>query len=189
MRETTSMRRWIGWTAGMLALLTLFFWAWNSSPLKLKDRVFPKQLAEVYPGFLYRSGQIAPNLIEDTLRDLGIDLIVDLSGERLDEAQLVERETARRLGIRYVAFTLSGSGTGAIDQYAGAVEAIARAQTRGERVLVHCRAGDRRTGGVIAAYQMLVRGEPYARARSELARFSRKPLEGSRVLVYLDESL
>ena len=147
-------------------------WAWQSKPFHLQDRFFPRQLAEVYPGFLYRSGQIAPNLIEQTLDDLGIDVIVDLSGDRGDRAQEVEREVAARRGVAYHSFALRGNGTGAVDEYVGAIEAIARAEAAGERVLVHCRAGDRRTGGVLSAYQMLVRGESRARATAELGRFA-----------------
>ncbi len=172
-----------------LPLLGFFIWAWNSGPLNLRDRIFPRHLAEVYPGFLYRSGQISPGLIEPTLRELGIDVIVDLNGQRGDEEQMTERETAQRLGIAYHNFTLSGSGTGAVDQYVGAIEVIARAETAGKRVLVHCRAGDRRTGGVVAAYQTIVRKEPWSRAMIELARFSRKPLATSRLLPYLHENL
>src|SRR5262245_23792615 len=54
--------------------LGFFAWAWNSQPIKLVDRIFPRNLAAVYPESLYRSGQIAPHLIEGTLEDLRIDL-------------------------------------------------------------------------------------------------------------------
>ncbi len=164
-------------------------WAWNSKPLRLRDRIFPRRLAEVYPGFLYRSGQISPTLLEGTLRDLGIGVIIDLTGERGDEAQVNERLVAERLGIAYQSFTLSGSGTGEVSEYVGALEVIARAEQAGKRVLVHCRAGDRRTGGIVAAYQTVVRREPWSRALSELERFNHKPLEHSRLLPYLHQNL
>jgi protein tyrosine/serine phosphatase len=173
----------------MLPVVATFAWAWNSKPLRLRDLVYPRRLAEVYPGFLYRSGQISPSLIEGTLRDLGIDVIVDLTGPRGDEAQRREREVAAELGLAYHNFTLNGSGTGEIDEYVGALEVIARAEAAGLQVLVHCRAGDRRTGGVVAAYQTLVRGEPWSRALDEIERFNRKPLERSRLLPYLHQNL
>jgi len=66
---------------------------------------------------------------------------------------------------------------------------IAKAEAAGKRVLVHCRAGDRRTGGVVAAYQTIVRREPWSRAPLELERFSHKPLDTSRLLPYLHENL
>lgn len=173
----------------VLPCLGTVAWAWNSKPLRLRDLVFPRRLAEVYPGFLYRSGQIGPSLIEETLRDLGIGVIVDLTGPRDDEAQAHEREVASRLGVAYHNFTLNGSGTGDIGEYVGAVEVIARAEAQGKRVLVHCRAGDRRTGGVVAAYQTIVRREPWSRALDELERFNSKPLHNSRLLPYLHENL
>jgi protein tyrosine/serine phosphatase len=174
---------------GVVSLVGALAWAWNSHPLRLRDRVFPRRLVTVYPGFLYRSGQIAPNLIESTLRDLDIKVIVDLTGERGDHAQRTEREVAERLGVAYHSFTLRGSGIGEVDEYARALEVIARADAADEAVLVHCRAGDRRTGGVVAAYQTIVRREPWSRAIEELERFNRKPLEESHLLPYLHENL
>lgn len=166
-------------------------WAWNSSPINLRDRLFPKHLVQVYPDWLYRSGQISPGLIEPTLRRLGIDVVVDLTYDLggADAAQVEEQRSVRELGIQRVNFPLGGSGVGAIESYVGAVSEIARAEREGQRVLVHCRAGDRRTGGVIAAYQLLVRGESVERAYQELGLFARKPLGESRLLEYLDENL
>jgi protein tyrosine/serine phosphatase len=180
-----AMRRWI-W---LLPATAVFAWVWNSSPVNLKDRIFPKHLHGVYPGFLYRSGQIDARLIEPTLRELGIDVIVDLGGETPDPAQAAERAAARQLGIAYHSFPLRGSGHGAVETYVSAVEAIARAEQAGQQVLVHCRAGDRRTGGVIAVYEMLVRGERTEHALEELVRYSPGGLEKSPTLIYLLENL
>jgi protein tyrosine/serine phosphatase len=180
--------RWIG-LVGLLLLGGFLSWAWNSSPIDLRDRLFPIHLSEVYPG-LYRSGQIAPNLIEGTLRDLKIGLVVDLTHDLgdSDAAQVAEREAIEQLKIERVSYPLGGSGTGAVENYVGAVSAIASAAREGRRVLVHCRAGDRRTGGVVAAYQLLVRGETPERAMQELTRFSRHPERNSKVLTYLNEN-
>ncbi len=164
-------------------------WAWNSSPINLKDRIFPKHLTEVYTGSLYRSGQIDSRLLRTTLEDLQIDVIVDLTGDQQRPDQLFERELAEELGIEHRIFSLGGSGIGAIDQYVGAVEVIARAVDMKRPVLVHCRAGDRRTGGVVAAYQLLIRGEPVERAFAEVARYSRTPVSESRVWSFLQANL
>lgn len=174
-----------------LTALVLFAWAWGSSPINLRDRIFPRHLREVEGGWLYRSGQIRPNLIEATLRDLEINVIVDLTYEVQpgDASQIAERETAQRLGIEIQRFPMNGSGIGSIDNYVGAIRAIADAGREGKHVLVHCRAGDRRTGGVIAAYQMLVKGESVEVARAELERFHRWSPRESRVAHFLDENL
>ena len=176
--------------AAFLLLVAGFCWAWGSAPFNLRERVFPKNLAEVEPG-LYRSGQIRFNLIEDTLRDLRIDLIVDLThdlGNR-DPSQIAEKRAVEKLGIEVRRFPMSGSGIGRVDQYADAIGEIARAEREGKRVLVHCRAGDRRTGGVIAAYQLLVKGESPEEARDELVRFRRRQGEETKLDRFLAEHL
>jgi protein-tyrosine phosphatase len=157
----------------------------------LRERIFPKNLAEVEPGWLYRSGQIRPNLIEDTLRDLDIDVILDLSHDHgaRDEMQLAEKRAAEKLGIEIRRFPMNGTGVGEIDDYAGAIAEIARADREGRRVLVHCRAGDRRTGGVIAAYEMLVQGRTAEWARAELERFSRRRGVETNLTRFLGEHL
>lgn len=187
----TRARARIAAVGGTLLFVAFAIWAYGSSPLNLRDRIFPRHLAEVEGGWLYRSGQIRPNLIEGTLRDLEIDVIVDLSHDLgpSDESQVAERRAAERLGIELTRFPLNGSGGGEIDHYAGAIEEIARAGRAGKHVLVHCRAGDRRTGGVIAAYEMLVNGRSFEEARFELERFSRKRGVESNVRRYLAEHI
>jgi protein tyrosine/serine phosphatase len=188
--ELHHRRRWLAAVATLTAL-ALFAWAWGSSPINLRDRIFPRHLREVEGGWLYRSGQIRPNLIESTLRDLDIRVIVDLTHEVQagDASQIAERDTAQRLGIEIKRFPMNGSGIGSIDSYVGAIRAIADAGREGKHVLVHCRAGDRRTGGVIAAYQMLVKGEPVEVARAEMERFHRGSPRESKVAHFLDENL
>ena len=118
---------------------------------QLARRIFPKNLAEVEGGWLYRSGQIKPNLIEGTLRDLKIDLIVDLSHDLRgrDASQNAERAAAEKLGIEVQRFPMRGTGIGSVENYVGAIAAIERGRREGKRVLLHCRAGDKRTGGVL----------------------------------------
>lgn len=177
--------------AGGLLFVVFFCWAYGSAPINLRERIFPKNLAEVESGWLYRSGQIRPNLIEGTLRDLDIDVIVDLTEDRgrHDDMQLAEKAAAAKLGIEIQRFPMSGTGVGKIEHYADAIAEIARAEREGRHVLVHCRAGDRRTGGVIAAYEILVRGKSVEEARVELDRFSRSPGEDSNLTRFLSEHL
>jgi len=183
------MRAWVRRATYLLIALVAFAWAWNSSPINLRDRLFPKHLAEVYDGLLYRSGQIDGRLLEATLRDLGIRVIIDLTGAQRRPEQLFEQRVADQLGIEHHIFSLGGSGVGAVDQYVGAVEVMTRAIEARQPVLVHCRAGDRRTGGVVAAYQLLIRGEPVERAREEVARYSRTPVTKARVWSFLQANL
>ena len=157
----------------MIALLlgTAIF-AWDA----LKYRFTAKRWGAVVPGRVYRSGQISRWMLDEMLAQHGIATIVDL--QRIDERsadQQYEIATAERLQIELLRFPLAGNGTGQIARYAGAVEAIARAERTGKPVLVHCAAGSQRTGGVVAVYRMLVRGDSPAVALEELQRFRWDP--------------
>lgn len=182
--------RWLAAGATLVAAV-VFAWAWGSAPINLRERIFPKNLGVVESGWLYRSGQIKPNLIENTLRELDINLIVDLTKDmgNSDASQNAEREATVKLGIETRRFPMRGNGVGSVENYVGAISVIASAGRDGKRVLVHCRAGDRRTGGVIAAYQILVKGESVADARVELERFSRHSGVESDLTRFLDENL
>jgi len=176
-------------------------WSWNSSPINLRDRLFPKHLARVEPtlqspqdiqeGVIFRSGQIAAGLIEETLKDLEIQMVVDLTHNRgdRDADQVAERNAVQQLGIEHENYPLSGSGRGSISTYTEAVAAIARGARSGKRVLVHCRAGDRRTGGVLATYKLLVERASSAEARIELERFSRRSPDESGLVEFLDDHM
>jgi protein-tyrosine phosphatase len=161
------MRR-LKWIALVLVLLGGAHWLWNSNPVRLKDRVLPREFAKVEP-HLYRSGQIDRGLIEGVLNEHSIDYVVDL---QLDESG-VDRDEERRLlaekGLHYVQIPMPGSGIADADAYARAVAAIQGGLDDGRNVLVHCTAGGRRTGGVLAAWELLVRGDE-ARANQELER-------------------
>jgi protein tyrosine/serine phosphatase len=174
-----------------IVFLAFFCWAYGSAPINLRERIFPKNLAEVESGWLYRSGQIRPNLIEGTLRDLEIDVIVDLTEDfgLRDASQVAEKRAAEQLGITVRRFPLNGSGIGKIERYVGAIAEIARAEREGRSALVHCRAGDRRTGGVIAAYQLLVKGESVEDVRAEIDRFSGWSTGETRLKRFLAENL
>lgn len=164
--------------------------AWDSGYCSLRDRFLPRRFVAVIPGQLYRSGWIDARLVEDVLRDHGIGLVVDLTADVADSPErAAERSAVRRLGIDYRSCPLRGDGTGDVEEYANAVAAIAHAQARGLPVLVHCAAGDKRSGGVVAAYLMLVGGATTAVARGEIGRFSKHGLPSETVLHYLDDHL
>lgn len=172
-----------------LSFVVFSMWAWNSSPINLRDRLFPKHLAEVYPGALYRSGRIDSNLLRGVLEERKIDVIVDLTGDQGRIEQQEEIETAREMGVEHHIFSLRGDGTGDVREYVDAIEMIARSLDAKRTVLVHCSAGDRRTGGVVAAYQLLLRGEPIERAIGEIQRYSRTGIGESNIWPFLRTNL
>jgi len=185
-----SRARWSAAGAFVVAV-ALMLWAWGSSPINLRERIFAKNLAEVEGGWLYRSGQIRPNLIESTLRDLKIDVIVDLTHDLhgQDDSQNAERAAVEKLGIEVHRFPMNGSGVGSIENYVGAIGEIVRAGREGKHVLVHCRAGDRRTGGVLFAYEYFVKGESAEAASEEMERFNPHRGGETNLTRFLDEHL
>ena len=156
----------------------------------LRDRLVAKRWGVVEAGRVYRSGQLSRHLVESQLKAHGILVVVDLMGDDPgNREQPFEREAISRLGIELVRCPLIGDGTGDIREYARAITAIERARQAGKPVLVHCYAGSQRTGGVVAMYRLLVRGEPIDSILAELPRYDWRPHRDRVLLEYLDKHL
>ena len=86
----------------------------------------------------------------DQLKKLGITVIVDLRGE--DASKIAwERKQAESRGIRFISIPVSGWSPPSNDQVA---QFLSLFNNRHEKVFVHCRFGDDRTGVFVAAYRM-----------------------------------
>jgi predicted protein tyrosine phosphatase len=139
---------------GFATLAAAGIWLWTSV---FEWRFIPKRFGVVEQGCVYRSGRIPAPLVKKVLAKYHINTIVDLTGELpANPDQQAEKQAAVELNIKILRFPLSGNGTGDINEYAHAIVAIADAQKNKQPVLVHCAAGVKRTGGVIAAYRLLV---------------------------------
>jgi len=178
-------RRWL-WAAlvGLMVVLIAIPIAWNNG---LRDQIIPRNFGVVEPGRLFRSGQISARLIERTLKKNGIESIVALSDSGMKPADLeAEEQAAAKLGIERNVFPLSGDGTGKLEEYTDAITAIDHAIHDGKPVLVHCVAGAQRTGGVIAAYRLLVEKQSPEQAFAEMRRFGHDPHDNPHLLDYLN---
>ena len=150
--STTGRRRLI--VAGLLIVTGLAIWAWFGI---IRYHVIPKRFGVVEQGSIYRSGQLSASLVKKVLADHNIRVIVDLTNDDpKNQDQQAEKKAAAELNIKVLRFPMSGKGTGDVNDYASAVAAIANAEKQNLPVLVHCAAGAQRTGGIIAAYQLLV---------------------------------
>jgi protein tyrosine/serine phosphatase len=156
----------------------------------LEDRFIPKRFGVVEQGLIYRSGQLSPPLIKKFLTQRSIRVIIDLTFEdpnNLD--QQAEKKTAEELNVRILRFPLGGDGTGDVNNYARAITAIADAEKNKLPMLVHCAAGAQRTGGVIAAYRLLVQKKDPAFVINELKRYGWKPKSNPALLTYLNNNM
>ena len=99
---------------------------------------------------LYRGAQPRkPGFAE--LKKLGVTTIVNLRGE--DQNKIAwERQEVQELGMRFVHIPVSGWAPPSQEQVAEFL-ALFR-EHPGEKIFVHCRFGDDRTGVLVATYRM-----------------------------------
>lgn len=156
----------------------------------VRDQFFPINFGIVEPGRLYRSGQISRRVIRRTLADNHIGVIIDLSSkwEATPDAK-TERAVADDLGIRRINLTLLGNGTGDPAIYPRVIEDIVQANREGKAVLVHCQSGAQRTGGIVAAYRILIEGESPDRAFAEMQRYGHNPHSNPKLIPFIREHL
>ena len=114
--------------------------------------------------FLYRGAQPQTAGIRE-LKKLGITTIVDLRGENPTQRDF-ERQQAESLGIRFVSIPVSGWDPPSNEQVAQFLS-LFRNNPK-EKVFVHCRFGDDRTGVFVATYRMAYEGWPATQAMNEM---------------------
>jgi len=121
---------------------------------------------------LFRGAQPRQEGIQQ-LKNLGITTIVDLRGE--DPARATwERQQAESLGIRFVSIPLSGWNPPSNEQVAEFLALFHNNRKENnpqEKVYVHCRYGEDRTGVFVAAYRMAMDGWQPQQAMNEMYYF------------------
>jgi protein tyrosine/serine phosphatase len=101
-----------------------------------------------------------------------IKKIISLAGDQKSrDENIAERQAAKELGIERVIFTLPGNGAGDVNDYAHIIAEICQAQKEKKPVLVHCVAGAQRTGGIIAAYRLLIQHKDATSVRAEMTHY------------------
>lgn len=132
----------------------------HSPTAKLKLRGV-QQFGEV-TRTLYRGAQPTKEGFAN-LRKLGINIVVDLRGNRSSERRIVNA-----LGMTYV--PLPWRCYSPHDEHFARFLALLR-ENPDKKVFVHCRVGDDRTGMDIAAYRMAEQGWTAEEARKEMTVF------------------
>jgi len=170
----------------VIAAVGLAVWIWDAN----KYRIFPKRFGVVRQGSIYRSGQIHADLVEKTLRKHDIEVVVSLVGQDPNDInQQAEYAAVEKLNIELKCFPLLGDGTGDLENYVKAIEAMVAAERTGKPVLVHCAAGAQRTGGAIAFYRLLVEGRDPDAVYRELRHYDWRDKPGHPLLPYLNENM
>jgi len=112
---------------------------------------------------LFRGAQPHTEGIEQ-LKRLGVTTIVDLRGENRDLVEK-ERKQAESLGMHFVNIPVSGWSPPSNEQVAQFLGLFA---DKKEKIFVHCRFGDDRTGVFVATYRMTFDGWPSEQAMREM---------------------
>lgn len=133
----------------------------DTPPSDAKETAAPKLIpnfGQITPT-LFRGGQPKKGGFEE-LKKLGVDIVVDLRGNR-DK----ERETVTGLGMEYV--PLHWQCSFPRDHIFADFLALIRDHP-GKKVFVHCRLGDDRTAMMVAAYRMAEQGWSAEQALEEM---------------------
>ncbi len=174
----------------LTAAAALLFTTAGAFAKEIRDWLTPKRFAEVEPGFLYRSGQLSARWLRKVLRERKISTVISLSHYDPTKAeQHREHIIAREFDVPIIHLHLHANGTGDVRHYVAALVQIARARQEGRAILVHCPSGDRRTGGIIAAYLALMEHSPPERAYAELTRFQKNGKTDPELTLFLNQNM
>jgi protein tyrosine/serine phosphatase len=156
----------------------------------IKDKIFPNNFGIVEQGKIYRSGQIDSFLLEKTLLKYNIKKIIALSGDTTtNKHKVAEKLLAAKLGIQRLVFPMPGNGISDVNRYADVIKEISLAYKEQKPILIHCDRGAQRTGGIIAAYQLIVQQKDIDAVRHELKRYGFKISKNAKLAEFLDKNM
>lgn len=129
-----------------------------------------RRLATVEEGRLYRSGQPRPHELAQLIARLGLRTVISLRGTRSDDDpdgwERAEREVCAAAGVEFVSIPCNHKNPPTPEQ----VERFLSLMRDPQRApaLVHCRAGQQRTGLFCALYRVHVQGRTPDEALREM---------------------
>jgi tyrosine-protein phosphatase SIW14 len=131
------------------------------SPSSVISKKLIPDFVEVTPS-LYRGAQPRKHGFE-ALAKMGVQIVVDLRGDRKGE-----RKEVTRLGMQYVPmhWQCSFPKDKVFAKFLTLIQ-----ENPGKKIFVHCRVGDDRTGMMIAAYRMAFEGWSAKQAMVEMQKY------------------
>ena len=134
-----------------------------------------RNLRVVDPGILYRSGQLTPDALERTCREKVIKTVISLrekKDESVSAADNFERGLCERRGIEFRRLDVPDwearngvvPGEKTLDDF----RALVDDPKIPKPMLLHCFAGEHRTGALVAVYRMEFNGWTNAEAIEEM---------------------
>lgn len=164
-------RTWLlGCTVALGVAAAPAAYLWRTNTTRRNFRV-------VEDGVLYRSGQLSPAEFRRVVREYGVRTVVSFrdGGRKKDEPppNRDEEEYCREQGVAFVRLTqrewfASRGGPAPADESAGEFVRLVEACRREGPILVHCFAGEHRTGAFTAVYRMEFNGWSNADAIAEM---------------------
>ncbi len=163
-------------------------WVWDEC---LKYRFYPKRWGVVEQEAIYRSGQLSPSVILQTLKKYDIHRVIDLTNGTPEDGieQTAELKTIQKLNIESIKIPLCGDGTGSLANYARAVAEVHKSVKLGQPVLVHCAAGSKRTSGVLVYYLVLVKHCDPIKTVREMQRYDFGPKSSPELIRFLNRNM
>ena len=165
MRWLSNIPRGYMWIAAIIVALVLGgVWVWTNF-------FQTYHLATVQPKVLYRGGFRTQREFQTVVGDVKPKTIVCLLDrkERAEELFANEDEYCRRSKIGFVSIPVPLGGWPTDQDVKRFFEVVEREKSR--PVLVHCAQGVRRTGMMVAAYQMSVMGWDKEKTKKEILTF------------------
>jgi tyrosine-protein phosphatase SIW14 len=134
-----------------------------------------RNLRVVDPGRLYRSGQLTPEALDRTIREKGLKTVVSLREKKdsgVKDADNFEAKLCESRGVGHYRLDVpdweNRNGTIGGERTLAEFRKLVEDPKVPKPILVHCFAGEHRTGALVAVYRMEYNGWSNAEAVEEM---------------------
>ncbi len=181
-----SVSKQSGWKRPALALAASIITLLLGVGVYVADLLATDNFHAVDPGELYRSGQMNPETLKNTIRRWGIQCVFNLRGDGNSDWYRGETNVLESMGVPHHDFALSAGRRLGVAEMDSIVQALKAAP---KPILIHCNGGADRSALVSALYCYSILEEPASQADRQLTPFyGHIPYFHWRYSVAMDES-